>query len=177
MDKIIEHAESVGLFIILDNHSRSADGYLSESLWYTDLVSEDQWIEDWEYVVDLYKDYPNFIGVDLNNEPHGEAVWSDWKDAAERCGQAILNIRSDLLILVEGVENDTQGDSYWWGGNLSDVQTDPIDSSMIPDENLVYSPHEYGPTVFEQEWFSWTLFPTICLKYGMTIFGLYISKI
>ena len=132
---------------------------MNEALWYNDEVSEDQWIEDWVYITNLYKDHPNFIGADLNNEPHDEATWDNWKTAAEKCGKAVLEVRPDLLILVEGVEEDTQGRNYWWGGNLSDARENPIDHSMIPSENLIYSPHEYGPTVWPQDWFTDPSFP------------------
>ena len=159
LHKIIDYANTLGLYIILDNHSRSADGYMNEALWYTDDVSEEQWIENWVYVVNEFKDYENFIGADLNNEPHDEATWDNWKTAAEKCGQAILDVRSDLLILIEGVEEDTQGRTYWWGGNLSDVPSNPVDKSIIPQQNLIYSPHEYGPTVWPQIWFSDEDFP------------------
>ena len=90
----------------------------------------------------LYKNHPNFIGADLNNEPHDEAAWDNWKTAAEKCGKSILDVRSDLLIFVKGIEEDTQVRNYWWGGKLSDIRTNPIDHSMIPAENLIYSPHD-----------------------------------
>ncbi|MDC7222609.1 MAG: glycoside hydrolase family 5 protein [Spirochaetales bacterium] len=163
MDVILEKCAEIGLYIILDNHSREADAYLTESLWYTDDFTEEEWIEDWEYVVDRYQDNDYFIGVDLNNEPNGDASWGDgtdydWKEAAERCSEAILAIDSDLLILVEGIE-EYNNDWYWWGGNLAGAADYPIDSSSIPDGNLVYSAHEYGPEVYEQSWFTDSSFP------------------
>ena len=120
-----------------------------------------------------YKNYPNVIGAVLNNEPHGNtgtgmkppATWgytlpeygdTDWKAAAERCAAAILAENPNLYIIVEGVE-EYQGDTYWWGGNLKGVRDYPITS--IPAENLIYSPHEYGPEVYNQAWFSDPTFP------------------
>jgi hypothetical protein len=46
---------------------------------------------------------------------------------------------------------------YWWGGNLRGVKSHPIVLSK-PDK-LVYSPHEYGPEVFQQPWFFNNDFP------------------
>ena len=60
-------------------------------------------------------------------------------------------------------------------GNLSDVRYNPIDNDFIP-LHLVYSPHEYGPTVWPQEWFNDSTFLTTCLLFGMTTFGLFIKK-
>ncbi|MDA3851928.1 MAG: cellulase family glycosylhydrolase [Spirochaetaceae bacterium] len=173
MDKIVEEAGRVGLKIILDNHSRSADGYLNETLWYTDSCSEEQWIADWVFLADRYKNSPQVIGADLNNEPHGNngqgmkppAGWgadqegyphTDWRAAAEKCGLAVLDANPQLLILVEGVE-EVNGETYWWGGNLSGVEEFPITS--FPQGHLVYSPHEYGPEVYVQSWFSAADFP------------------
>ncbi|MDC7221932.1 MAG: cellulase family glycosylhydrolase [Spirochaetales bacterium] len=163
MDKIIEACDDLGLYVILDNHSRDNDAYLTEALWYTDDCTEEEWIEDWVFLAERYKDNAYFIGADLNNEPHDEATWGDgsvydWKLAAEKCGAAILDVNPDLLILVEGVE-EYNGENYWWGGNLAGAADYPIDSSAIPDGNLVYSPHEYGPEVYAQEWFTDSDFP------------------
>ncbi|MEN3013240.1 MAG: cellulase family glycosylhydrolase [Endomicrobiia bacterium] len=178
LDKIIEEAGKYGLKIILDNHSRKADGYMNETLWYTQDFSEQQWIEDWVFLAQRYKGNPTVIGADLDNEPHGNtgmgmkppASWgyelpqyytawaqtTDWAAAAERCGNAILEVNPDWLIIVEGVEQ-YQNDYYWWGGNLMGVAKRPI--NLIKPEKLVYSPHEYGPEVYNQSWFSDPNFP------------------
>nr|WP_278287480.1 cellulase family glycosylhydrolase [Ruminiclostridium josui] len=52
--------------------------------------------------------------------------------------------------------NDYYGN--WWGGNLRGVKDHPIDLGPY-QKQLVYSPHDYGPMVFEQEWFKGD-FPT-----------------
>jgi aryl-phospho-beta-D-glucosidase BglC (GH1 family) len=102
------------------------------------------------------------VGFDLNNEPHDSATWgtgdqsTDWRLAAERCGNAILAVNPDALIIVEGVE-EFQGDGYWWGGNLAGVRDYPV--RLDRPEKLVYSPHEYGPEVHLQPWFSEPDFP------------------
>jgi endoglucanase len=163
MDEILDTCAEIGLYVILDNHSRDADAYLTEALWYTDDFTEEEWIEDWEFIVDRYQDNAYFVAADLNNEPHDEATWGDdtdydWKAAAEECGEALLAIDPDLLILVEGIE-EYNDETYWWGGNLAGAADYPISSSSIPDGNLVYSPHEYGPEVYAQDWFSDESFP------------------
>ena len=71
----------------------------------------------------------------------------------------------NVLIMVEGTEiypknskgdySSTNKDDYyfnWWGGNLRAVRDFPIDLGKYQDK-LVYSPHDYGPTVYEQPWF------------------------
>jgi aryl-phospho-beta-D-glucosidase BglC (GH1 family) len=175
LDKIIEEAGKLGLKIILDNHSRAANGYMNEELWYTSSYSEAKWISDWEMMANRYRNASNVVGFDLNNEPHGAATWGDgtsstnWNEAAARCGNAILAIKPDALIIVEGVEKaavipdddnpepETSVYWYWWGGDLHGVRDYPITS--IPAGNLVYSPHEYGPEVYAALWFSDSRFP------------------
>ncbi len=172
MDLIVNWCQENDMKIILDCHSREPNGYLTEKTWFTNITSEEQWIEDWVFMANRYKDNSAVIGMDINNEPNGKidnpvgARWGtggkyDWKLAAEKCGNAILEVNPNVLILVEGIEayNKPNGDttSYWWGGNLQGVREHPIQLS-IP-EKLMYSPHEYGPTVFNQTWFSAPDFP------------------
>ena len=105
------------------------------------------------------------------------AIWDDsdracnWKRAAQETALAILDVHPNVLIFVEGVEiypkdgiwDDEQtntspwtgNDEYygnWWGGNLRGVEDYPIELGEDQDQ-LVYSPHDYGPIVYEQEWF------------------------
>lgn len=162
LDAMIDAAGQLGLKVMLDNHSRNPDGYMVETVWYTDDFSESQWVDDWITMAKRYQGNPTVIAFDLNNEPHGEATWgagvegTDWNKAAQRCANAIQQVNPDALIVIEGVEK-VGGDSYWWGGNLSGVKNHPIE--ILVQDKLVYSPHEYGPEVFAQPWFTTSSFP------------------
>src|SRR5690606_38197719 len=79
----------------------------------------------------------------------------------ERCGNAILSINPDWLIIVEGIEK-YQDDWYWMGGNLRGAATAPVRLSR-PDK-LVYSAHDYGPGVYDQQWFNDADFPNNMAK-------------
>jgi endoglucanase len=166
LDKIVEYCQELNLKIILDNHSRTSDNYLNEKLWYTSSVTEAKWISDWVTLATRYKNNDAVIGMDLDNEPNGSSgqgsTWgnsnslTDWNKAAERCGDSILKVNPNVLIIVEGVQT-YNGDSYWWGGNLAGVADYPV---VLSNPNkLVYSPHEYGPEVFNSTWFSDATFP------------------
>ncbi|WP_405208591.1 cellulase family glycosylhydrolase [Aquimarina sp. LLG6339-5] len=172
LDRTIQWCQENDMKVILDCHSRNPDAYLVEKLWYTDNVPEQQWIDDWVFIADRYKNFDAVIGMDINNEPNGKidnpegARWGtndafDWRLAAEKCGNAILEANPNVLIMVEGIEAYTKPDgtetSYWWGGNLQGARDYPI--TLSNPNKLMYSPHEYGPTVFEQEWFSAPDFP------------------
>jgi len=43
-------------------------------------------------------------------------------------------------------------DCAWWGGNLEGVANHPITLNVA--NRLVYSPHDYGPNLFQQSWFN-----------------------
>ena len=161
MDIIIAEAGRQGLMIILDNHSTTDDSFM-HPLWYgLGGYTEDNWVAAWTKLSARYANTPNVIGADLKNEPHGEATWgtgaaNDWRRAAERGGNAVLANAPNWLILVEGIEGPVAGgqqlDRHWWGGNLEGVRNNPVRLSIA--NRVVYSPHEYGPGVFAQPWFS-----------------------
>jgi endoglucanase len=160
LDAVVRGAEQRGLRVILDRHRPTADG--PSDLWYTDKVPESRWIDDWRMLARRYRENDAVIGADLTNEPHGAATWgddnpaTDWRLAAERAGNAILEVNPDWLIIVEGVQH-VGGDAYWWGGNLSAAREAPVRLSR--PERLVYSAHDYGPDESGQSWFKERDFP------------------
>ena len=161
MDVIIDEAARQGLMIILDNHSQADDGFMYD-LWYgQNGYTEANWVNTWEGLAKRYVNQPNVIAADLKNEPHGSATWgtggaTDWRRASELAGNAVLAQNPNMLILVEGIEGQVAGgqslDRHWWGGNLEGARTNPV--RLSKSNKLVYSPHEYGPGVFAQPWFS-----------------------
>jgi endoglucanase len=161
MDKIVEAAGRHGLVVILDRHRPTAAS--QSELWYTDRVSEERWIADWVMLAQHYRGNQTVIGADLHNEPHGPATWgdgnrqTDWRLAAERAGNAILAANPDWLIIVQGIQRHGD-DWYWWGGNLVAAREFPVRLSR--PEKLVYSPHDYGPGVYQQPWFQAPDFPS-----------------
>ena len=130
------------------------------------LFSHQKWIDDWVFLANRYKDKDAVVAMDINNEPHGKFgggsrwgsgdITNDWRLAAQECGNAILAVNPNVLIMVEGIE-EFEGETYWWGGNLKGVTDYPV--ILSNPAKLMYSPHEYGPTVFNQSWFSAPNFP------------------
>jgi endoglucanase len=182
LDKVVDYVGTKGMRVILDRHRPTAAG--QTALWYTAAVPESTWIADWVMLANHYAGNSTVIGADLHNEPHSEgtkpnstgACWGcgdttrDWRLAAERAGNAILAVQPNWLIFVEGVscpsggdnniwDNDTTNDEFcgWWGGNLSKAADYPV--RLNKTNKLVYSPHEYGVSVYEQEWFKSADFP------------------
>ena len=111
--------------------------------------------------------------------PTDIAKWDDstdlnnWAYSATECANSILDVNPNALIFVEGVEQypkTEKGYTYdtadiwqapadvspwygaWWGGNLRGVRDYPIQPDSGTSQ-IVYSPHDYGPSVYNQTWF------------------------
>lgn len=160
LDTIVARAKANGLKIILDRHRpMSAD---QSPLWYTSAVPETTWISDWKMLAKRYRDDSTVIGADLHNEPAGAATWggkasTDWHAASTRGGNAVLESNPNLLIIIEGIENQATAGGTWWGGGLADVGAKPV-ILKVPGR-VVYSPHDYPGSLFPQKWFSDPTYP------------------
>ncbi|XAS63281.1 cellulase family glycosylhydrolase [Micrococcaceae bacterium Sec5.8] len=161
LDTVIARAKANGLKIILDRHRPSSAD--QSPLWYTSAVPETKWIADWKMLATRYKADPTVIGADLHNEPAGAATWgrgtaaTDWQAAATRGGNAVLASNPNLLIIVEGIENQGNGTATWWGGGLADVGAKPV--VLNTPHRVVYSPHDYPASLYAQKWFSDPAYP------------------
>ncbi|MEI6894107.1 MAG: cellulase family glycosylhydrolase [Colwellia sp.] len=177
-DEVIAVSKKYGIKILLDVHSAEADnsGHFAP-LWYKGDITSADFKQSWEWVAARYVNDDTLIAFDIENEPHGQpwgtqefAKWDDstdennFKYACENVSNAILAINPKVLVLCEGIEsypidgvNWTSADkndyfNNWWGGNLRGVKDHPIDLGENQDQ-LVYSPHDYGPLVYQQAWF------------------------
>ena len=155
IDKIVVHAKKIGLKILLDRHRPDSNG--QSALWYTSSYPESRWIADWTMLAERYKADSTVIGADLHNEPRTPACWGcgnpdiDWRMAAERAGNAILAKNPNWLIIVEGVEFNSDS-FYWWGGNLKGVAENPVTLDVA--NRVVYSAHDYPSSISTQTWFN-----------------------
>ncbi|HEY6178403.1 MAG TPA: cellulase family glycosylhydrolase [Kofleriaceae bacterium] len=193
MDKIIDYCGQLGIRVIIDRHRPDSGG--QSKLWYTATVSEATWIANMKTLAARYRGDPTVVGFDLHNEPHADgtepngtgACWGcgdparDWRLAAERGGNAVLQANPDLLIVVEGVScpsgatpNFWDGipdpDCGWWGGNLTMAGQFPV--RLTNPRKLVYSAHDYGMSVFNQQrWFIDPTFPATLQPFWESMWG------
>ncbi|MCH5349433.1 MAG: cellulase family glycosylhydrolase [Oscillospiraceae bacterium] len=179
-DYVIGQCRANGIKIMIDIHSAKTDsmGHMY-NVWYNGNISEQDYLDALAWMAGRYKNDDTIIAYDLKNEPHGKAgespraKWDgskdsdNWKYIAEKAAKAVLNKNPNVLVMVEGIEiypmdtkangdfsSTNMGDYYctWWGGNLRGVKDNPVDLGKYQNK-LVYSPHDYGPTVYEQPWF------------------------
>lgn len=181
-DYVLSLCEQNGMKIIIDIHCAKTDasGH-NHPVWYNGNITEDDFVEALSWCAERYKNNDTIIGYDLKNEPHGKAsetphaIWNDsdspdnWKKVAERAGNAVLDANPHALIIIEGIQiypkdiktnnfvpTNDDDDYYntWWGANLMAVKDYPIDfGSPERNKQIIYSPHDYGPRVYEQPWF------------------------
>ena len=181
-DYVLSLCEQNGMKVIIDIHTVKTDasGH-NHPVWYREDMTEDDFIDSLSWTAERYKNNDTIIGYDLKNEPHGKAaenphaIWNNskdkdnWKRVAERAGNAVLDKNPNALIIIEGIQiyprdikannfvsKDDDNDYYntWWGANLMGVKDYPIDfGSPERNKQIVYSPHDYGPRVYEQPWF------------------------
>jgi len=198
MDKIVEYCGVIGIRVIIDRHRPDSGG--QSKLWYTATVSEATWIAHMQTLATRYRNNPTVVGFDLHNEPHADgtepmatgACWGcgdvsrDWRLAAERGGNAVLQANPDLLIVVEGVSCPSGGtpnfwdgipdpDCGWWGGNLTMAGQFPV--RLSNPRKLVYSAHDYGMSVFNQQrWFIDPTFPATLEPFWDQMWGYLVKQ-
>ncbi len=168
------HADNSGHNYNLWYGKETADGTM---------VTTELWQETLVWLADKYKNNDTLLGYDLKNEPHGKgqegkdaAKWdgstdeNNWAYAATNCADAILDVNPNALIFIEGVEQSLSGAmpgdywgiadrrdnspyiGAWWGGNFRGAREYPI-TPKHGTSQIVYSPHDYGPSVYAQTWF------------------------
>lgn len=180
LKKITDEMSSQGMYFILDHHR--PDCQVISEKWYTINYSEENWLDDLKFVATEFSNNPNFVGLDLKNEPHTSVDWGsgnvtkDWRLAAEKAGKAVNQVNSRILIFVEGTTggNPTCSDNslnYYWGENFQPIECFPIRSESIPANKLVLSPHVYGPDVSIQAEFNDSNFPNNLSAWWQTKFG------
>jgi endoglucanase len=171
LQKIVTYAGQDGLKVILDDHrSEAGESAENNGLWYTSTYTSANWVNDWATLAKMFAGNPTVVGFDLRNEPHTPAgdtyaqgaTWgtgtasTDVRLAYEQAGNAVLAADPGALIFCEGIsENPTSSGTFnttWWGGDLAEAGQFPVVLSSAG--HVVYSAHDYGPSLFQQTWFN-----------------------
>jgi len=160
LDRIVQYAGSIGLRIILARRSAQAGQADKETLWY---IPGDEYYTSQRFVMDwmaMAKRYENscVMAADLWDEPKTKAVggeqsigsswaaerdFSDWNQAAEGAGNAILTASEQWLVVVQGIWDTAVGADRRFkshGSDLSAVVRRPV--ALLAPHKVVYAVKE-----------------------------------
>ena len=145
-DEVISALTEQGLLVILNNHTTTSkwccSGDDGNGLWVNHEQSSLKWMQDWEFLIERYKQNPMLVGADLRNEVRDDhefkANWGrggpfDFHRVSEELGNRLLNINPDLLLVFEGLHFST---------NFLGFDHTPI--QLIYPNKLIFSPHLYA---------------------------------
>lgn len=147
-EAVVAALTDAGIGVVINNHITSATWCCGanpcDSGWANNHLSmfcrvkqtEEEWMANWETVMDRFIGNPLVIGADLRNEVRGlwgTMPWNKWASAAERCGNRLLSMDPDWLIIVEGTES---------ANDLSGARNRPVQLDVA--SKLVYSAHVYS---------------------------------
>ncbi|CAE7724848.1 unnamed protein product [Symbiodinium sp. CCMP2592] len=162
-DATVKALVDARIMVVLNNHQGKAMWCCSEDdgegLWYSQEYSEEDWLQSLRLLARRYREEPYVVGFDLRNElrgipapvawslglyPQGYRFWpqwglsgggkGDWGDAALRAGAAVLQEKSDALIVVEGLDFST---------DLRGVRQRPLHREPLLRGRVVYEAHDY----------------------------------
>jgi len=158
---LIGGAQYRNMSVLLDFHT--IQGVITEFPSVPGTVTEEQFLEKWKIVLWEYGAYPNVLGIDLKNEPHGNIRWPTWGDFVRR---AIAYLEEEApsfqgLFFVEGIQDPN--DHSVWGGSFARLGNF---LGVVPNSRIVFSPHVYGVSVrgdialrdTDQQWNKWFAF-------------------
>ena len=134
LDNVVEWAEELDLYLILDNHtfdpSDATDPQIGDVLHHV-----------WLQMAQHYKDKSDNILYEILNEPHGISH-ERWNTIQGEVIETIRTVDSTHTIIVGGADFN----SY---NSLNKMPT-------YEDDNLIYTFHFYDPFVLSHQGASWT---------------------
>jgi len=166
--RFLADCQKDGLKVIVDIHSAKSDPQGQKApLWKSGSYTTKDYYAALSWLAKRYKKNDTIIGYDLKNEPHGMvtdssyAKWdgskaaNNWRYIAAKAGNKVLKANPHALVFVEGVQvtpkkwatgykKSAQYNYALWGANLRGVAKYPV---KLKKRQLVYSIHDYGPSV------------------------------
>ena len=175
LDRLTAACAERGLAFIINQHRFCTDGPEPYAWGHGDSgyigqapnLPAASWIQLCTKIASRYASMPEFMGVELHNEPHSGARWMDgeaseymvdgecnWRNCVEGATAAINQVAPDILILVTGVDGDWQsGESdeanvnCGWGELFSAWRNPAFMPDLLAPNRIVIAPHHYGPLV------------------------------
>lgn len=138
LDCFFTKAIQRGIFVLLDFHT--IDGIITDTPYGN--IQPHDFLFAWDQILDRVGHYPNLLGIDIKNEPHGITTWKDW-------GQVVNTFITHItqrfpsfhgLFFVEGLEMNS-----CWGGSFQHMMNHL--KPHLTQHKIVFSPHVYGVSV------------------------------
>ncbi len=165
LDRGIEWATQLGLYVIIDWHSigNLNEEKFSRDIYITTMVET---IDFWQRIARRYKGNPTVAFYELFNEPTNESgklgnlTWATWKPTLEMLIDRVNDIDQEKIFLVAGMD---------WGYLLDEVPGNPVGRN-----NVAYVTHPY-PQKRKQPWEphwekDWgkvaDIFPVVATEFG-----------
>ena len=175
LDRLTAACAERGLAFIINQHRFCTDGPEPYAWGHGDSgyigqapnLPAEAWITLCAKIAGRYAGMPEFMGVELHNEPHNGARWMDdlapgymvsgecnWRNCVEDAVSMINEAAPDILILVTGTDGDwTSGESTdanancGWGELFSAWRNPAYLPDFTMSDRIVIAPHHYGPLV------------------------------
>jgi endoglucanase len=148
LETLFDKAKERGIGILLDCHRTSMAN--PSALWYlpnNTYFTEENFFKNWVQVIQKFISYPNFIGIEVYNEPHNNATMGDFNPQTDvmimyqnLLDTIEINFGIDIpfLVFVDGIN---------WGKDYRGITDfNPLLYHQLVNQ-IVYSPHIYGPTL------------------------------
>ncbi|MFI8459509.1 glycoside hydrolase family 5 protein [Kitasatospora sp. NPDC085464] len=156
-DAVVAALTADGFAVILNNHTttyRFCCALDGNERWNSGQTT-DQWVDDWVFLVNRYRDDKRVVGADLRNE-----VRRDWKDdpnwgwdndfdlykAFQLAGNRILQADPDMLIIMEGINWQGIPQGMFEHGRPMLTPVGNLSNTLLDSGKLVYSAHFYSYT-------------------------------
>ncbi len=134
LDQVVDWAEQLDLYLILDNHSFDPEVDTEPNV--VDIL-----VPVWTQMANHYKNRSNLVCYEILNEPHGISD-QDWNSIQQTVINAIRSV--DLIHTI--IVGPANWNSY---KNLDAMPT-------YTDTNLIYTFHFYDPFIFTHQGTTWT---------------------
>lgn len=133
LNQIMDWAEELEIYLIIDNHSFDPTGN-------TELSIENILTKVWPALAEICKERSEYIIYEIKNEPHDIAD-ADWGAIQGNVIDAIREVDQTHAIVV----GPANWNSLWNLPNLPEYE----------DDNLIYTFHFYDPFLFTHQGASW----------------------
>uniref|UniRef100_A0A914VWP2 Protein kinase domain-containing protein n=1 Tax=Plectus sambesii TaxID=2011161 RepID=A0A914VWP2_9BILA len=181
MEAVVDRCAERGVLVVLSCTQLAAgsDYNKPNGLWYDDGIptyTEEKVLEAWDVLMNLVKKKWNLLALDVLDQPRYTVSWgtsntdTDFNQYTERFVKHISSKHAEFtgFFFVEGIDKN----DAFQGEDLMGVRDSPISTgNMEYDKRIIYSPHSFGPDVYNKTYFNVSNFPKNMPSYWEKFYG------